>query len=103
MDALFDDFSPASSSFVAGEIRLVTAPTIFRQPSQVSGTPPSRTFIDDDGARWVVYEHVLSEYDRRSGRSLIFNSDFVVRRVRNFPGNWMELSEAELLKLSWQA
>ena len=51
----------------------------------------------------MVYEQRLTEYDRRSGRSLIFNSDFAVRRVRDFPENWMELSEAELIALSWQA
>ena len=77
--------------------------TISLQSSQVSSTPPSRTFIDDDGARWVVYEQALTEYDRRNGGSLIFNSDFAVRRVRNFPENWMALSDAELTKLSWQA
>lgn len=81
----------------------MSEPTIPVQSSQDSSTPPSRNFIDADGAHWVVYEQAFSDYDRRSGRSLIFNSDFAVRRVRNFPENWMQLSELDLIELSWQA
>ena len=98
----FPCVDPLSGFAVAGEIRLAPSRNIPLQSSQVSRTPHSRTFIDDDGARWVVYEQRLTEYDRRSGPSLIFNSDFAVRRVRNYPENWMELSEAALLELSWQ-
>jgi hypothetical protein len=78
-------------------------PPISVQSSQDSSTPPSRTFVDDDGAHWTVYEHAFGEYDRRSSRSLIFNSDSAVRRVRNYPANWLELSERELMELSWKA
>ncbi len=78
-------------------------PTIPVQSSQDSSTPPSRNFVDADGALWAVYEQVSGDYDRRSGRSLIFNSDFAVRRVRNFPENWIDLSVAELMELSWRA
>lgn len=77
-------------------------PIIPVQSLQQSSTPPSRSFVDVDGAHWVVYEQAFGDYDRRS-RSLIFNSDFAVRRVRNFPENWMDLPEADLLELSWQA
>lgn len=62
-----------------------------------------RLFVDADGTRWRVYEQRFSEYDRRSGLSLIFASDTAMRRVRNYPANWREISESELALLSWQA
>jgi hypothetical protein len=71
--------------------------------SQDSSTPPSRSFVDDDGAHWTVHEQPFGDYDRRSGQSLIFSTDFAVRRVRNYPQNWMELSEKELMELSWRS
>lgn len=67
-----------------------------------SGTPRSRSYIDADGAHWNVYEQAFSDYDRRSGASLIFESDAAVRRVRLFPADWFGLTDAELMELSWQ-
>jgi hypothetical protein len=81
----------------------MSEPTIPVQSPQDSSTPPSRNFVDEDGAHWTVYEQSFGDYDRRRSSSLIFNSDFAVRRVRNFPANWMELSEQELMALSWNA
>jgi hypothetical protein len=78
-------------------------PPISVQSSQDSSTPPSRSFVDEDGAHWTVYEQAFGDYDRRSSSSLIFSSEFAVRRVRNFPANWLELSERELIELSWKA
>lgn len=37
--------------------------------------------------------------DRRSGRSLVFESDGAVRRVRNYPEEWHTLSDEELARL----
>ena len=54
-----------------------------------------------DGALWHVYELDPSAYDRRQSHCLIFETDTVVRRVRNYPTNWRELSDNELLTLSW--
>lgn len=54
-----------------------------------------------DGTLWLVYELVASGYDRRQSPSLIFESDTTVRRVRNYPANWRELSDDDLLSLSW--
>lgn len=69
-----------------------------------TGTPRTeRVFVDEDGARWRVFEQAFSPYDRRSGTSLIFANDAAVRRVREFPSNWAELSDAELAALSWKA
>ncbi len=78
-------------------------PIIPVQSPAESSTPPFRNVVDSDGAHWRVYEQVVGDYDRRSGRSLIFNGDFAVRRVRNFPENWNELSDQDLMELSWKA
>ena len=46
------------------------------------------------------------EYREQSGdevvRSLVFESEHAVRRVRNFPDDWITLTDAALLELSWQ-
>lgn len=62
-----------------------------------------RTFVDADGARWRVFEQPFADYDRRRGLSLIFASDSAVRRVRDYPTNWAQISDAELIALSWKA
>jgi len=61
-----------------------------------------RVFVDVDGTRWQVKEMPFSNYDRRRGLSLIFWSDGAVRRVRDYPDNWHELSDSELALLSWK-
>ena len=68
-----------------------------------SETPAARTFLDVEGMRWQVYEQAFSDYDRRSGMSLIFASESAVRRVRDYPPEWMQLSDEELLSLSWRS
>jgi hypothetical protein len=68
-----------------------------------SDTSMERSFLDAEGARWRVYEQAFGDYDRRSGMSLIFASESAVRRVRVYPEDWMELSDDELLALSWNA
>lgn len=55
-----------------------------------------------DGERWTVYESRLGQYDRRSRPHLFFESDSAVRRVREYPSNWRELSDEELARLSGQ-
>ena len=59
-----------------------------------------RTFVDSEGITWEVREIANPDYDRRSGSSLIFESAGAVRRVRNFPENWVELPESALADLS---
>ena len=56
-----------------------------------------------DHEEWRVYELSAASYDRRGGNTLVFESDTVVRRVRNFPETWRALSAPELLRLSWTA
>jgi hypothetical protein len=63
----------------------------------------SRIFVDADGVRWHVHEQPFSEYDRRKGRSLIFSSEGAVRRVRDYPEDWMSLTDDALADLSWKA
>ena len=62
---------------------------------------PARIYTDADGQRWHVFERPFDKFDRRSGMSLIFESEGAMRRVRNYPANWMELSAEELSALSW--
>ena len=71
--------------------------------STESDTPLERCFLDAEGARWRVFEQSFTDYDRRRGRSLIFASEAAVRRVRDFPANWRELSDEELAALSWKS
>src|SRR3954471_11015422 len=59
-----------------------------------------RTFTDEDGVFWDVREFKNSDYDRRSGSSLIFESADGFRRVRDFPADWHKLSEQALAELS---
>lgn len=64
---------------------------------------PARVFFAADGTRWHVSERPFADYDRRRGASLIFASDFAVRRVRDYPADWNTLSDEDLLALSWGA
>src|SRR2546423_15512342 len=50
---------------------------------------------------WVVRERPAKASDAQQIPHLVFESDGVVRRVRNFPVNWRDLSAAELYELSW--
>jgi hypothetical protein len=56
-----------------------------------------------DGETWLVYELPPLAFDRRSTSSLVFESEGTVRRVRNYPPNWRDLSDAELFDVSWSA
>jgi hypothetical protein len=54
--------------------------------------------VDTAGTFWTVCE-VAYALDRRSGRSLVFESDGAVRRVRSYPEEWHTLSDEELARL----
>jgi hypothetical protein len=61
----------------------------------------SRLVVDPvTSLQWIVVEIRDAPYDRRDGRSLVFSTDGVMRRVRNYPPNWFQLSDAELMQLS---
>jgi hypothetical protein len=70
--------------------------------ASVSPKLRSRTYTDGDGQRWIVSEQPFSQYDRRSGYSLIFASELAVRRVRDYPDDWATLSDHALDALSWR-
>jgi hypothetical protein len=56
---------------------------------------------DDEGGTWVVQEIRDWGYDRRASFSLVFTNDTAMRRVRSYPPNWIELSDAELIAISF--
>jgi hypothetical protein len=65
--------------------------------------PTTALIIRLDHEEWRVYELGPGAYDRRGSNSLIFESDGVVRRVRQFPADWRSMSPEALLALSWTA
>lgn len=56
--------------------------------------------ISADGLRWIVREVPAPAFDRRGGTHLFFDGESIMRRVRLFPTNWFELTDAELYELS---
>ena len=50
------------------------------------------------GEHWYVFE-LRNAYDRR-GASLVFESEQIIRVVRQYPSDWMSLSDEELYGLS---
>jgi hypothetical protein len=61
----------------------------------------SRSVVDALGATWIVQEVRHWGYDRRASSSLVFTGDDAMRRVRNYPPNWIQLSDAELIAISF--
>ena len=62
--------------------------------------PGARTILGDDGRYWTVHEAGPGRYDRRTSTSLVFwSDDIVMRRVRDFPPNWRDLSDSALYAL----
>ena len=64
-------------------------------PVQLGQPHGARLFLDGRAA-WAVYE----DCHPHVGRSLIFDSDRVFRRVRNYPANWRDLTDEQLAELS---
>jgi hypothetical protein len=53
-----------------------------------------------DGEVWIVREVPAPVFDRRGGTHLIFEGAEVMRRVRNFPADWLTLADDDLYALS---
>ena len=54
--------------------------------------------------RWRVFEVETAERPwAHARRTLIFLSPKVMRRVRSYPADWRDLSDAELYALSWRS
>ena len=66
---------------------------------QTSDTPV-RILTDLDGRTWTVRELAPGRLDRRSGSTLVFDTDEIMRRIRVYPENWFDLSDADLYALS---
>jgi hypothetical protein len=58
----------------------------------------SRILTDDEGHLWRVREVSFAD----ASPSLIFESECGFRRVREYPRNWLVLSEVQLFELSWR-
>jgi hypothetical protein len=59
---------------------------------------PVRVVQDLIGSRWRIYE-MRPVLDRRQGPVLVFESDDVVRRIRNCPDDWETMADQDLLAL----
>ena len=60
----------------------------------------TRTIVDPSGRVWFVRQVLSPSYDRRGASSLVFLTDDAMRRVREFPEDWRELSDNELYAVS---
>ena len=64
---------------------------------------PHRMIRDNLGRVWTVREIEGGGYDRRTSRSLVFERDEVIRRVRTYPDEWRTMSDADLYALTLRA
>ena len=58
-----------------------------------------RSILGGDGCEWLVRE-VETRDAGSASRSLVFERPEVVRRVRDYPGNWATLSDEQLYRVS---
>jgi hypothetical protein len=91
-----------SVGFPEGNHVVMSGPIDRVTSSTDSSVPRARTLLDSEGSHWRIFEQAFADYDRRGGLSLIFASDAAVRRVRDYPANWFDLADDELLTLSWR-
>ena len=70
-------------------------------PEDVVGRSPdtSRRRVLVDGVPWTI-RLFAATHDRRGGLDLLFESDRVVRRVRDFPPDWFTLPPDVLFALN---
>ena len=59
--------------------------------------PAERRFVIG-GEGWGVWEDLRPP---PIGPALVFENTRIARRVRKYPANWRELSDAQLFALSW--
>jgi hypothetical protein len=66
-----------------------------------ASTDPGRTrVIEEGGHRWTVAEAEFPTSANPLGRCLLFTSDAVIRRVRTYPADWYERTDAALYQVS---
>lgn len=61
----------------------------------------ARSFRDGTGVTWTVTEVRSYAGPVRPQRALLFVSEAAVRRVTRVPDDWEDMSEPQLLALSW--
>lgn len=67
-------------------------------PPRARPEGPQRFIRDEAGLLWHVREIQFADVTP----SLVFETTGIFRRVRRYPANWYELSDAELYALSWK-
>lgn len=67
-----------------------------RWNSMTANANRRRRLIGEDGQVWLVQERPYPNNDRRLGTHLVFSNAGIARAVRDFPKDWLELSDAEL-------
>jgi hypothetical protein len=67
--------------------------------AKMPGEERVRTLQDETARLWTVHEKQPAS-DTPDAASLLFVSDYSIRRVRDYPANWFELSDAELFEVS---
>jgi len=93
------NFRPATNGITSSRLDATLDPE--RKPFPRIERLASRSILDAHGGMWRVQEIRDWGYDRRASSSLVFTSDDVMRRVRNYPPNWVDLSDDELIALSF--
>ena len=69
--------------------------------SDISRARREGRVVHGEESVWRVYE-LVQRFDRRHGPVLVFESDTVMRTVRDFPSDWRTLHDDELIQLSWR-
>lgn len=54
-------------------------------------------FVESGDVTWRVYELPALPYDRRKTPTLIFDHEYAMHRVREYPPEWRKLSDRALL------
>ena len=67
------------------------------EQTRVGAREGSLFFADARNVRWQVFELLCTD----GMPCLIFESSTAVRRVRQYPSGWRELSAPDLASLSW--
>jgi hypothetical protein len=96
--ALFDVSFPSQRERVATH---ESEPQPVSSPAGIALNGRPFSFMSD-GVFWTVREYASGSPMADVGDAcLIFESDNLFRRVRNFPSNWRELGADTLLAVSW--
>lgn len=69
-------------------------------PTPRSNTNGNSRVIEGGGLRWEVREGSYSDQNAHATACLIFENEFVIRRVRVFPPDWLTCSDEDLYALS---